>query len=241
MALRNTLTEVVEFVRQEARLSTNSSRGTDNLENIERLIKRHYTTLAEDFDWQHLVLKRNDSAARKVLSAGQRIYSFPASVNVLKIERAWVKHSGLWKPLEYGIGPDQFNAYDSDDDERTDPVERWAFHDDDEFEVWPLPATNGAANGDGEIAFEGQRAIETLSSNSSRLDMDGIMVSLFVAAEILAGNGQKAAAEIKAAAAAARRDRMKMSLGDKSKWTMGAGQPGMTRRPRHPIYVNRSG
>lgn len=240
MALRNTLTEVVEFVRQEAKLSTSTSRGTDNLENIQRLIKRHYQTLAEEFDWQHLVLKRNDNNARKVLQAGSYVYSFPSSVNVQKISGAWVKHSGLWKPVEYGISLEQYNDYDSDGDERTDPVERWAFHDDDEFEVWPIPATNGTADGDGEIAFEGQRAVEQLTSNSSRLDLDGIMVSLFVAAEILAGNGQKAAAEVKAAAAAARRDRLKMSLGDQSRWTMGAGRPGMSRRVRHPTFINRN-
>lgn len=234
MALRKTLEEVVEAVRHEARLSSNSSRGTDHREHIVQLIKRHYQTLAEEHDWIHLELKRNDSAARKVLQAGSRIYSFPSSVNVQKIDGCWVKHSGVWKPVAYGIGREQYSVYDPADDERTDPVERWAFHDDDEFEVWPIPATNGTADDDGEIAFEGQRAIEQLTSDSARLDMDDILVSLHVAAEILAENGQKVAATVKQEAAKDRLHVLRRNLSDKRRTTVGAGMPDRGRWPRHP-------
>lgn len=239
MALRTTYADVVDMARDEARLSTSSSRGTDALAYIQRLVKRHYTTLAEEFEWAHLELKRNDSAARKVLAAGSRIYSFPTSVNVLKITGAYVKHAGVWNPVAYGIGRAEYSLYDPAEDQRNDPVQRWAFHDDDEFEVWPIPASNGAADSDGEVAFEGQRKVEALTSDASRLDMDDEMVALFVAAEILAGNGQKTAAEVKANAAVARRDRMRIGLGDKRTYTMGAGMRGQQYWPRHPVWIRR--
>jgi len=239
MALRSTFAEVVTMVRNEARQSTNSSRSTDHTNYIKELIKRYYETLSEDFEWEHLKITKDTTVGRKVLAAGQRYYDFPTTLNILKINpQAWVKHSGIWKPVNYGIGFDQYSIYDPADSARSDPVERWNFYNS-QFEVWPVPSVNGAADADGEIAFEGQKLVTALTADADRLDMDGRMISLFVAAEILASDGQKTAAEVKASAATARRDRMSGALSNKRRVTLGTGYVDQGRaRPRHPTYVS---
>lgn len=229
----------MEAVRKEAKLSTNSSRGTDSLENIKQLVKRHYYTLAEEFDWQHLNVLRNDTTgARKVMQDGQRFYDFPTNLNVQKIESAWVKHSGVWLPLTYGITRHDYSIYDPAQTQETDPVQKWRFHGGDQFEVWPQPATNGTSDSDGEVAFEGQKTVTQLVQDSDRLDLDDMLVALFAAAEILAGNGQKDAAAIKAAAAQKRLQTVRGNMASKTRVVMGIGViGGGVHRPRHPVYI----
>lgn len=239
MALRSTFQEVIQQVRAEARLSSNTSRGIDHLEYIKQLIKRHYKTLAEDFDWQHLELKKESGVSRKILQAGSNTYSFPAAVNPLKITRAWVKWGSVWLPVEYGIKHQHYSALDPDQDQRTDPITNWAFYDGDGFEVWPMPASNGAADDNNEVAFEGQKNVEELLADNDRLDMDDILVSLMAATEILAANKQEEAAAVKGEAAMARLGRMRGNLGSKTRYVMGVGavSDANTARPRHPVYI----
>lgn len=239
MALRATFQEVIQMVRAEAKLSTNSSRGIDFLENIKQIIKRTYYTLAEDYDWPHLNLKRDSATARKVLQAGSRFYNWPADVNPLKIDRAYVKWGNVWVPLDYGITLKNYSAFDPDRNQRTDPVTNWAWSTDAQFEVWPLPASNGTANDNGEVAFEGQKKVEQLVLDSNRLDMDDILVSLMAATEILAGNERKADAEMKGQAAMARMGRLRANLRSRTRYTMGVGIVGEAGgyMPRHPTYI----
>jgi hypothetical protein len=238
--LRNTLGEVVEMTRLEAKLSTNTSRGIDFLDHIKQLIRRNTTTLAEEFDWQHLELKKESSVSRKILQAGSRTYNFPTAVNPLRITRAWVKWGSTWLELNFGIKHQHFSAYDPDADQRADPITNWGFYSDTEFEVWPLPASNGVADGNNEVAFEGQRKIDALTDDNSRVDMDDILVSLMTATEILAGNDQEKAAAIKGDAAMARLAHLRStrSLGSKARYAMGRGRiDSDVGRPRHPRYI----
>jgi hypothetical protein len=231
MALRTTLNDIVEMVRDEARLSSNTSRGTDHLPHIKRLIKRHYQTLAESYDWQHLELKREMST--KVMVANQRYYDFPENLNTDKIEEAWYKYGSVWVKLDYGINYNDLNAQDSDEGDTSDPVLKWDFYGDQQFEVYPVPASGGI------ISFIGQKKIEALDTNDSRADLDDIMISLFVAAEILAGNSQQAAAQIKAEAANTRLLQVKSGKGSKMRIKVGGGEISDSSpcRPRNIEYV----
>lgn len=240
MALRATFQEVIQAVRSEAKLSTNTSRGIDHLDMIKQKIRRHYAMLAEDYDWQHLVLKKDSSIARKLLQAGSRYYNFPAALNVQKITKAWVKWGSVWLPLTYGIGFDEYSAFNSDDSTvRSDPVSRWQFYGGDQFEIWPLPSTNGVADGANEVAFEGQKTVEALTEDNSRLDMDDILVTLFAAAEILAAS-DKTGAVLLSNAAEARLGKLRGNMASKKRYAMGVGQiseSGHATYPRHPRYI----
>lgn len=240
--LRNTFGEVVQMTRAEAQLSTNTSRGIDHLDHIRQIIRRNVVTLAEQFDWQHLELKKESAVSRRLLQAGARTYAFPTAVNPLKIERVWVKWGNIWERVDYGIKYDDFSTLDPDTNQRTDPVTNWAFYDDISYEVWPLPATNGVANGINEMAFEGQRKTDTLLDDTSRVDMDDILISLMASAELLAGDGKEKAAQVKADAALSRLSTVRGNLGSQTRWTIGIGRvyaAGSPMMPRHPEYIRK--
>ncbi len=239
--LRNTFGAIVEMARNEARLSTNSSRGIDHLEHVKQLVKRHYQMLAEDFDWEHLQLKRDYDVSRKKMEAGSRFYSFPTAVNPQKIDAMWLKWGNVWRKVDYGIQFANYSGLDPDNGSRADPVLRWDFRDGTGFEVWPVPASDGdaAAPYSNWVGFEGQKAVELYVSDTNRADMDDWLVALHVAAELLAENGQKAASDAKVAAAQRRMKQLKGALANKARFTMGRGmQYGSSRTyPQHPTQL----
>lgn len=240
--LRDTLTNVVEAVRLEAKLSSNTSRGVDDREHIVQLIKRHYAMLAEDYDWEHLQLKRDSTTARKTMEAGSRYYDWPATINPLKITKAWVKWGNIFLPMFYGIAFDSYNSIDSDTNtNRRDPVTHWDFYGGDQFEVFPIPATDGADAGY-QVAFEGQKAVEALTADTSRLDMDNHVVTLFVAGEILMENGKEKSAQLKLSAATDRLRTLRANLSDKRRIQIGlGGRLNASQWPRHPLYIRPAG
>lgn len=245
MALRSTFGSIVEMARNEARLSTNTSRGVDHLDHIKQLVKRHYTMLAEDYDWQHLEINRDYDESRKALAAGQRYYDFPTAINQQKIGNMWLKWGVVWRKVDYGISFGDYSSLDPDSDARADPVLKWDWYGDTQFEVWPVPSSNGdaAAPYSGWVGFEGQRAVEQYVDDTNRADLDDYLIALHVAAELLTENSQKGAAEAKIAAASRRMSQLKAAMSDKSRFTMGRGMLSQNGRtyPRHPesLYIHR--
>lgn len=239
MALGKTLNELVEAVRAECKLSSNTSRGIDHRDHLVQLVRRHYNALAEGYEWEHLRLKKTDDANSRVdLAAGQRQYNFPANVNVQKIERAWVLHGGVWHPLDYGIDFDNYTALDPEQDQRTDPPTHWEFYGADQFEVWPLPSSDHAVAAPYQVGFDGMRAHTQLVSNSDRADIDDILITLAVAAEHYAGIEKKAMAEMKLGAFNDRLNIVRGGLSSKRRIRVGLGHTGnATRQPRRIDYV----
>jgi len=219
------------MVRDEARLSSNTSRGTDHRANIVRLIQRHYQTLADSYDWQHLELKRLE--AFKQLAASQRYYDFPVNLNTEKIASAWYQHGNIWTQLDYGISLENYNAQDSDAGQTSNIVNNWDYFGQTQFEVWPMPAS-----ADGKVLFSGLKKVEQLSNDDSQADIDDILISLYVSAEILAGNGQQAAAQAKIEAASARLSQMRSAKASKIRVKIGGGiVNNCTHRPRSIDFV----
>jgi hypothetical protein len=238
MALRKTLNELVESLRKECRLSSNTSRGIDDRDFLEELLRRHYYQLAEEHDWEHLQIKRDASISRKSVAAGQRHYDFPTALNVQKIEKAWVLFSGTWRELEYGINFPEYTAQDPEEDQRADPVLAWDFYGGTQFEVWPLPASNHSADAPYQVAFQGQKTVEQLTQTTSRADLDDMLIVLAAAAEVLAGNDNEKVAALKREAFARRLDTVRGGLSSKTRIRVGMGRVGGERRgPRTIDYV----
>jgi hypothetical protein len=226
--LRKTLAEIVEVVRSEAKLSTNTSRGIDHGDYIRTLIRTTHETLAESYEWPHLRLRRGDSF--KTLAAGQRYYDFPTNLNVQYIEGAYVQWGASWIPLRYGITPDNYTTLDSDIDQRSDPVQAWEWYSNEDlsqFEVWPMPAQDGTV-----IAFEGRRAISALVEENDRADIDHLAIAFLVAAEILADNGKKESASLKIDKATARITQLMGNTAGSSTqgYVMGGNDPNLGRK-----------
>lgn len=179
MALRTTLDQLVEMLRDETKVSSNSSRGTDHRAYLERLIKRQYETLCDEFDWSFLKVHRGD--ARKTLEAGSRYYDFPIEMDVRDTVKCFHFFGNIWTELAYGIEFGDYNQLDPDPDhdQRSDPQLKWQIRDGRQFEVWPLPASDGNI-----VEFTGTRKPEALVSGIARADMDDQLIVLYAAAEV---------------------------------------------------------
>lgn len=230
MALGTQLQVIVEMVRDEARLSSATSRGIDHLAHIKRLVRRTHTMLCDSYEWEHLRLKREDAPVP--LAANQQFYSWPATLNTDRAFVAYLRHSGLFTRLEPGITPEHYNIINSYNGGRGLPL-RWDWYGATGFEVWPVPSDNT-----GVIFFEGTKRADPLVDDTSLADIDDVLLSLQVAAEILSGNKQEGAAKIKMAAANTRLSQMLASKASTHRTVIGASDTTSTqRRPRHPSHV----
>jgi hypothetical protein len=239
--LRNTFDEVIRMTRAEARLSSNTSRGIDQLETIKQIITRIYIMLCEDFEWSHLKIKRDDGVSRKNLEAGSRYYDYPAAINPLKVEEAWCLWANRWTKMDFGIDYSNYNVFSPERDMRTSPATCWYPYGDSQFEVWPLPSQDHSEAAPFQIAFVGQKAVEQLVDGGNRLDMDDFLVSLMAAAEILGGMGseQSVLAKQKADAANRRMAQVRRGQGFRGRSTIGRGMISNDARgyPRSINYV----
>lgn len=178
-----TLTEMLTELRGETGISQNVAHGVASLEPQKALIRRVQEDLYLAHDWPHLRTEKI-----KTVPAGDRYAEIPTTFDPTGIESVWTKSStGKWVPVAYGIGPIEYNLYSSDDGDQNFPVQRWAtyYQSEDDvstnmFEVWPIP------NEDAQIMFRGRRALLPLDADDKTSTLDGPLIVLFAAAEILA-------------------------------------------------------
>jgi hypothetical protein len=179
------LSQVREQLQSEIRSSTATSRGVDNLAYLNELIKRSQEVLYEEEWWPFLKAEKNVS--RKTLAADQRYYDAPAGINRDRVKAVHHKYSAsVWVPIDQGIGPEEYTAYDSDDGATADPALRWDWHGLSQFEVWPMPASDG-----GLIWFEAMIPLPQVNDDNDILVLDDRAIVLRAAAEILAADGHK--------------------------------------------------
>lgn len=175
MARGTTLGQLVTMLRKEIGDATSAALGQNNLPHLQHILSRTQEWLWNDFNWPHLRVYREES-----LQAGSRYYSFPTDLDFNRVENVHIRWDDQWTPVAYGIEPEHYNAVDPEDDEREDPVRRWQAYEDDQYEVWPLPATNALR-----LRFEGIRLLNPLIADADRADLDDHLIVLFAAVEIL--------------------------------------------------------
>lgn len=213
MARGTTLGQMVTMLREECGHATSAALGQNTLPRMKRVLQRTQEFLWGDYTWPHLRAYREE-----VLQAGQRYYTFPVDLSFDRVENVHVRWDDTWRPVCYGIELGHYNATDPELDDRDDPVARWQVHEDNQYEVWPLPATNGIR-----LRFEGVRKLAPLIADTDRADLDDNMLVLFAAAEILAK--QKGGdAQGKASAASRLYSQLKGVQSKQTMFVMGGGR-----------------
>jgi hypothetical protein len=230
MARGKQLSQVVESLENECRLSTATSRGIDNREFLKHVIRRMQELLYDSYDWPFL--KAEKAVSRKTLAAGQRYYDFPAGISRDRIINVHNQFgTSIWVPIEQGITPEHYTAFDSDSGARADPVLHWDYHGASQFEVWPTPASSG-----GQIWFEALVPLPALTQESDALVLDDIVVYMHCAAEILASGNQKDAQ----AKLTQGQDRLRKLLGhvsSKKRIVLGGSSGGNDRKGKTALRV----
>lgn len=225
MARGKQLTQLVQALRNETRRTPRVSEGVDDLPHLKQVIRRVQETLYDEYDWPHMRVKPT-----KALSAGQRFYDMPTdpALNLERIEQVAHLWGDTWRPIERGIGFEQYSTYNPDDDERADPVLRWDVQwqtSAAQLEVWPIPATAGT------LKFIGIRALGALVSDEDTADLDDHLIVLFAAAEVLAASeSADAGAKLAAAQARFRSLKKRAKAGDRD-IRLGLGSGGGSGKP----------
>ncbi len=201
MARGVSLDSLVEQLKAETGHSVSVSVGVDQVPLFKQTIRRVQETLYDDYDWPHLrVMPTKD------LAAGQRHYDLPTDLNLERIEEVAIWYSNSAEPISRGISFEHYSQYNSENDERADPVRAWDLRwtgSATQVEVWPIPAGD-----DQYLQFRGIRNLRALTEGADVADLDDRLIVLFAAAEILARQ-KSADAQVKLNLAQSRYSRLK--------------------------------
>lgn len=206
MARNTPLSNVVAMLKAE--LAANMIVGVAESNDLQyaALIASKQRWLADTYDWPFL---RDDWDV--TIGSGQRYANMPIEVadtegrigTTLNTERPFmvkVFYSGNWQEVVYGIDEQEFNYINSDGNppfsaapQLLDPIQRWAYSGETQFEVWPIPATlvivrfRGIRTLTSLLDFQqGQAApAQIVPKWSATLDLDDNMVMLYAAGELL--------------------------------------------------------
>jgi hypothetical protein len=226
MARNSTLKVVRSMVKSETGKSLATNAAAQDSE-INQIIANVQQWLASEFDWPYL-----RSRWDVTITPGTRYISFP-TVNednlttAINFERAgdlrvYVKWNDVWQEVNYGINEEaEYNYIDSDTGQVLDPIQRWAFDDENKFEVWPLPASTSL------LRFVGQRVLTELRTqyatlpitwnDSATLDLDDLMVTYFAAGEYMTRANQAGIAKDLLARGAARMAQIRLTYPHREK------------------------
>lgn len=220
----STFSQLVEEVRLESKISTNSSRGLDNRDNLEQIVKRNYEILWDDYEWEHLNVKHTDAFVQ--LYAGQNIYQFPDTIDLSTVAKVFASNGNSWVPVEYGITLQNYAQIDPTRNNRSDPVQNWEARSMTEFEVFPLPASNVER-----IGFEAKKKFVQLVDQTDVAQIDSLCIVLISAAELLASNNAKES-QLKLKMAEQRIDKFKARMASKTRFRIGMGSGTPANKPR---------
>jgi hypothetical protein len=161
MARNTPLGVVRSMVKAQSAKSLQSSSTAQDTE-INQIISDTQQGLADAYDFPFLKNRWTLNIAPTT-----RFVNFPTQDDlgnyvVPRFERPgnfFLKWNQIWMDIVYGIDEvPEFNYLDSDRNQVLDPIQRWQFADENQFEVWPLPASTS------EVRYVGQRALTPLSN-----------------------------------------------------------------------------
>lgn len=183
-----TFGELLTMFREEAGDAVSQRFGQNALPSQKAVLRRTYRRLHADFNWPHLRIQRDEA-----LYAGQQYYTVPLDLDNSNIWDVWVRQSGdsVWYDMRYGIGIPHYNTVASSQGETQDFPYAWQFYEGDQFEVWPVPTSEGHT-----LRFYGRARAKTLVNDSDTVDLDDDLIVLYAVAEQLARDGS-ADAELK--------------------------------------------
>lgn len=217
---------LIEMLRNELGRSNDPAVGLSDLPSLKQQLNRYYERLHMDYDWPHLMRR----LPKVTVNAGQRYYDVPTTTTYDEIVSIHVWQNGQPLPLGYGISIEDYGIFDSQEDVRADPIEKWDITftgTKEQIEIWPMPASAGSFQ---PIA---KRKWARLVNNDDVCAIDDNLVVLRAAAMLTGDEKDK---QLKLAEAAD----LLATLRANSKSGTGSfklGGGGVERRPYGPVVV----
>jgi len=186
-----TLETMVRDLRLETRRSSNANMGIDEYDALKRLLYRVQFFLYWDFDWPFLKCRRDIT-----MQQDERYYDFPTDMDFERITRIRTNGYGVehWTPVVRGITMEDYNIYDSDNGDTSNPVQKWDIIDagqGDQMEVWPMSDNNEEV-----LRLEGFKKLRALSADSDVCTLDDTLIVTLAAAHLSTGEDDKRAEKL---------------------------------------------
>lgn len=198
MARGTSLLELRAMLRSEIGASPNVAMGVNTINQMDQTLRRTQERLWSDFDWDFGYIERDEQ-----LFNNQKYYTFDPEIDYDRIVTTHVSFSEIWHPVDYGIGPNEYNQFDSARGQRTEPVLRWRHYEGNQFEVWPVPTTNNQ-----KLRFKAVKKLGPLIADNDVATLDDNLIVLYAAAEFLT-RAKAEDAQAKLASAVAHYNRLK--------------------------------
>lgn len=214
MARGTQLSALVDQLRAEIGASTNVAMGVNMLPILKQTLKRTQEKLWNDFDWPFAWVERD-----KAMVDGQRYYTFDNDIDFDRIRLASLYYGNVWRGLEYGITPADYNLSNYDLGMKQDPIQKWRHWEGEQFEVWPVPSSSTT-----KIRFKAIKKLPALIADTDTATLDDTLIVLFAAAEFLA-RAKTEDAQYKLQAAQEYYNKLKGNMMKSPMFIMGGGVP----------------
>lgn len=233
MARGQTLVNLLDGLRVACRMSLTPAHNNQHRDAQIRALQLKQEWFWGDFAWPHLRVERFLN-----LQAGQRFYDMPDDLDIDRISHVEVRFGQAYLPVRWGIDASHYAAFDSELDQRSDPVIRCKLVEDEQLEVWPIPQTDfDATTLEGRLKITGIRTLNALVADADRADLDDQLLIQSCAADYLAATGAKDA-QLKLDEANRLYLKLKGRLTKRKVFTIGTGRRANDTRPvRIPIAV----
>lgn len=188
---RMRLGDMMEALRAEIGASLSPGHNLSQDATHAYILSRTQRELQLAHDWPHLF---TEELVDPVTAGTQYVTGFDTDYEL--INEVWGVYGGEWYPLRSGFGPEQYNEYSSPT-ERSYPVRRYRPYPLNEgIEIWPIPVD------DTKLIIRGQMSLPALRDPDDMSLLDGTLIVLFAAADIVADLDRNDAARLGAKAAA---------------------------------------
>lgn len=179
------LSELRKELQIEAGFSTQNGGAGQTTERLNHLLNRLERTLFVEHEWPALTTEEEVAVA-----ADAQYVNLPTTINFTQINSVQVSYGTVWLPVTLGIGATERSQYSTT--QRANPIRRWEIvaPGNVEFEVWPI------GNVAQTLRFEGNKSPGGMVDDTDSCTIDGDVLVLSAAAEIL-GRDRKEDAALK--------------------------------------------
>lgn len=177
MTTRLQLSEMITNLRAEVGHSLVAAHGVNLEDTLKYTLQRVQRELYLSHDWPEL------TADEKVaFTADNRYLTNPTYINYTRINRMWCAEGTEWCPMEHGIDPAHYSLYKSETPAVTSfPILRYKYDPiQDAIELWPVPSQNG------NVLVRGTKKLDVLVDSADTSTLDGDLIVLYAAADVLA-------------------------------------------------------
>lgn len=173
---RMKLKDMIEALRAEIGASLSPGHNLSQDSTHRYILERVQRELYLNFDWTHLLTEE-----RVPVVAGNRYSPTLTAVDYEQINEVWCSYGSEWVPLGFDFGPEVYGEYDPESGDQGYPVLRYRpYFPNEAIELWPIPSSNVT------LIVKGQRALGALKDPDDLSTLDGTLIVLFAAADVMA-------------------------------------------------------